>query len=162
MKYTVCKLSGKNIGIDISTKVLNHLEHNQVFKTITRVLLSILITLILAAFAGGILKTFFDVLLLLNQPLEIALRKVIIDTLILLAVVEIYKTALTYFSEGRVRVTYIVDTVLVIMLSELISLWFAQGQTVKFIILIGILFSLIIIRILAISFHPSNRDKLDI
>jgi len=66
-------------------------------------------------------KTCLDLRLLLSASLEVALRHIIVDALTLLAVVEVLKTALTYCSDGRVRVTFIVDTVLVVMLTEIIS-----------------------------------------
>ncbi len=97
-----------------------------------KTVLSLLILTILAALAGGVAKTFLDLRLLLHSPLEVALRHVIIDTLILLAVVEVFKTTLTYFSEGRVKVTFIVDTILVVMLTEIISHWFKGGDLVQF------------------------------
>ena len=122
-------------------------------------MLSLLIFLILIALCGGIVKTFWDLSYIIRESLEVALRKIIVDILILLAVVEIYKTAFTYFTEGRVRVTYIVDTVLVVMLSELISIWFRSESTEKIVVLIVILFSLIIIRILAIHFRPANNKE---
>lgn len=81
------------------------------------------------------------------------------DVVLVLAVVEIYKTTFTYFSEGRVRVTYIVDTVLVVMLAEVISTWFSHQNLKDLVVLVCVLFSLILIRILAIRFHP--KDKID-
>src|SRR5438309_6673919 len=80
-----------------------------------KLVLSLLILTILAALAGGVIKTFLDLRLLFNNPVEVALRHVTVDTLILLAVVEVFKTTLTYFTEGRVKVTFIVDTILVVM-----------------------------------------------
>ena len=72
-----------------------------------KVVLSLLILTILCALAGGTMKTYLDIKLLLAHPLEVALRHIIVDTLILLAVVEVFKTTLTYFSQGRVKVTFI-------------------------------------------------------
>ena len=74
-----------------------------------KLVLSLLILTILLALTGGVVKTLIDLKLLLNNPVEVALRQIIIDTLILLAVVEVFKTTLTYFSEGRVKVTFIVE-----------------------------------------------------
>src|SRR5207302_899894 len=56
-----------------------------------KLVLSLLILTILAALAGGVIKTFLDLRLLFNNPVEVALRHVIVDTLILLAVVEVFK-----------------------------------------------------------------------
>jgi uncharacterized membrane protein (DUF373 family) len=125
-----------------------------------KTVLSLLILTILAALAGGVAKTFLDLRLLLNSPLEVALRHVIIDTLILLAVVEVFKTTLTYFSEGRVKVTFIVDTILVVMLTEIISHWFKGGDLVQFGVLGAILLVLAAMRVLAVRFSPAQEEGL--
>ena len=106
------------------------------------------------------IKTFLDLRLLFDNPVEVALRHVIVDTLILLAVVEVFKTTLTYFTEGRVKVTFIVDTILVVMLTEVISQWFKGGAILQLAVLGGILVTLAVIRILAVRCSPTQGDSL--
>jgi len=93
----------------------------QLWEMAIRFTLNLLIITILVGLVGGVVKTFMDLRLLLSTDLEVALRHIIVDTLTILAVVEVLKTTLTYCSDGRVRVTFIVDTVLVVMLTEIIS-----------------------------------------
>lgn len=123
-----------------------------------KLVLSLLILTILLALTGGVIKTLLDLTLLLHNPVEVALRQIIIDTLILLAVVEVFKTTLTYFSEGRVKVTFIVDTILVVMLTEVISEWFKGVHVEQFAILGVILLALAAIRVLAVRFSPTHGD----
>jgi uncharacterized membrane protein (DUF373 family) len=125
-----------------------------------KLVLSLLILTILAALTGGVVKTFLDLRLLLDNPVEVALRQVIVDTLILLAVVEVFKTTLTYFAEGRVKVTFIVDTILVVMLTEVISQWFKGGSLTQLAVLGGILLTLGAMRVLAVRCSPRNGDPL--
>lgn len=120
--------------------------------------LSLLILTILLALTGGVIKTLLDLRLLLHKPVEVALRQIIIDTLILLAVVEVFKTTLTYFSEGRVKVTFIVDTILVVMLTEVISEWFKGVHVEQFAVLGVILLALAAIRVLAVRFSPTHGE----
>jgi uncharacterized membrane protein (DUF373 family) len=120
--------------------------------------LSFLILTIFFALTGGVIKTLLDLTLLLHNPVEVALRQIIIDTLILLAVVEVFKTTLTYFSEGRVKVTFIVDTILVVMLTEVISEWFKGVHVEQFAILGVILLALAAIRVLAVRFSPTPGE----
>jgi uncharacterized membrane protein (DUF373 family) len=120
-----------------------------------RFTLSLLIVTILIGLAGGVVKTFLDLRLLLSADLEVALRHIIVDALTLLAVVEVLKTTLTYCSDGRVRVTFIVDTVLVVMLTEIISRWFTGGEWQQFVVLGGILITLGLIRIVAVRYSPA-------
>lgn len=123
-----------------------------------RLVLSMLILTILTALAGGVVMTFLDVGLLLRRPVEDALRQVLIDTLILLAVVEVFKTTLTYFSEGRVKVTFIVDTILVVMLTEVISEWFKGEGLIHMAALGVILLVLGAMRIIAVRCSPTQGD----
>ena len=121
----------------------------------TRLILSFLTLTILLGLAGGVVKTFLDLRLLLSVNVEVALRQVLVDTLTLLAVVEVLKTTLAYCSDGRVRVTFIIDTVLVVMLTEVISQWFTGGLWHQFTILGGILLTLGLLRIAAIRYSPA-------
>jgi uncharacterized membrane protein (DUF373 family) len=121
----------------------------------TRFILSLLTLTILIGLAGGVVNTFLDLRLLLSASVDVALRQVLVDTLTLLAVVEVLKTTLTYCSEGRVLVTFIIDTVLVVMLTEVISRWFTGGEWHQFAILGGILLTLGLLRIVAIRYSPA-------
>jgi uncharacterized membrane protein (DUF373 family) len=123
-----------------------------------KLVLSSLILTILLALAGGVAKTFLDLGMLLHHPLEVALRHIIVDTLLLLAVVEVFKTTLTYFSEGRVKVTFIVDTILVVMLTEVISEWFKGVRLNEFAVLGVVLLTLALIRVLAVRFSPAHGE----
>jgi uncharacterized membrane protein (DUF373 family) len=118
--------------------------------------LSLMIVTLLAALTGGVLKSFLDLFMLADHPAEVVLRQVIIDMLILLALVEVFKTTVTYFSEGRVKVTFIVDTILVVMLTEVISQWFKGGDWQALAALGGILFTLGIIRVMVVRWSPTQ------
>lgn len=131
----------------------------QTWETGIRLILNLLIVTILLALAGGVAKTFLDLRLLISTNLEIALRQIIVDTLTLLAVVEVLKTTLTYCTDGRVRVTFIVDTVLVVMLTEIISRWFSGGEWQQFAILVGILITLGTIRVVAVRYSPAPATQ---
>lgn len=123
-----------------------------------RLVLSLLILTILTALTGGVLMTFSDIALIFHRPVEEALRQVLIDTLILLAVVEVFKTTLTYFSEGRVKVTFIVDTILVVMLTEVISEWF-KGEGLLHMAALGIILLVLgVMRIVAVRCSPAQGD----
>ena len=122
----------------------------------TQAVLSLLIVTILVGLAGGVIKTFIGLRLLWTADIDLGLRHLIVNTLMLLAVVEVLKTTLAYFSEGRVRVTFIVDTVLVVMLTEVISQWFTGGDWQKLAILAVILITLGLIRVMAVRFSPAQ------
>lgn len=119
--------------------------------------LSLVILTLLTALTGGALKTFWDIRLLVDHSAEVVLRQIIVNTLILLAIVEVFKTTVTYFREGRVKVTFIVDTILVVMLTEVISQWFKGGDWQALTVLCGILLVLGIVRVMAVRWSPTLR-----
>ncbi len=123
-----------------------------------KVVLSLLIMTILLGLTGGVLRIFMNLQNLFSHPIEQALRHLIVDTLIILAIVEVFKTTLTYFSEGRVKVTFIVDTILVVMLTEIISKWFSEAPVSQWITLGGILMVLAIIRVVAVQWSPARSE----
>ena len=137
------------------TNALTACDCTRAWEAGTRFILSLLTLTILLGLAGGVVRTFLDLRLLLSTDLEIALRHIIVDALTLLAVVEVLRTTLTYCADGRVRVTFIVDTVLVVMLTEIISRWFTGGDWHQFAILGGIVMTLGLLRIVAIRYSPA-------
>ncbi|MFZ3090896.1 MAG: phosphate-starvation-inducible PsiE family protein [Nitrospirota bacterium] len=144
-----------------NTLGLGEIDISSIFVKGIKIILSLLIITILIALFGGVVKTIIDLSLLFSATLDVALRKIILDILILLAVVEIFRTTLAYFTEGRIKVTFIIDTILVVILTETLSLWFnemALGRLWAILILIG---SLGIMRIIAIKYSPTVRDNLN-
>jgi uncharacterized membrane protein (DUF373 family) len=125
-----------------------------------KAVLSFLIITILLGLAGGVFRIFLNLQTLFHHPIEQVLRHLIVDALIILAIVEVFKTTLTYFSEGRVKVTFIVDTILVVMLTEIISKWFTGADLSQWMILGGILIILGIIRIVAVQWSPTKTESL--
>ncbi|MCS6287478.1 MAG: phosphate-starvation-inducible PsiE family protein [Nitrospira sp.] len=119
---------------------------------------SLLILTILIAMPSGVIKTFLDIRLLFDMPVEIGLCQISVDTLILLAVVEVFKTTLTYFSEGRVNVTFLGDTILVVMLTEINLLGFKDADHMKVLLLGAIRLSLGAIRVVAVRCSPAHGE----
>ncbi|CUS31384.1 phosphate-starvation-inducible PsiE family protein [Candidatus Nitrospira nitrificans] len=136
-----------------------HLDLLDVWSVAMKGVLSLVILTLLAALTGGALKTFWDIRLLVDHSAEVVLRQIIVNTLILLAIVEVFKTTVTYFREGRVKVTFIVDTILVVMLTEVISQWFKGGDWQALTALCGIVLVLGIVRVMAVRWSPAVRTE---
>ena len=155
MTHTTMEQTLPNGWLKRSIITLTAYDITRVWEVGTRFILSLLTLTILIGLAGGVIKTFLDLRLLLSADVEVALRQILVDTLTLLAVVEVLKTTLAYCSDGRVRVTFIIDTVLVVMLTEVISRWFTSGEWQQFTILAGILLTLGVMRIMAVRYSPA-------
>ena len=138
---------------------ISHLDPLEVWSVAIKGVLSLVIVTLLTALTGGTLKTLWDIRLLIDHSAEVVLRQVIVNTLILLAIVEVFKTTVTYFREGRVKVTFIVDTILVVMLTEVISQWFKGGDWQALTALCGIVLVLGTVRVIAVRWSPALRTE---
>lgn len=134
---------------------LPHVDLEEVWSRGMKGVLSLVLLILLIALTGGALKTLWEIRLLIDLSVEVVLRQVIVDTLMLLALVEVFKTTVTYFREGRVKVTFIVDTILVVMLTEVISQWFKGGDWQPLTALLGILVILSVVRVIAVRWSPT-------
>lgn len=140
---------------------LSRLDLQEVWNRGIKGVLSLVILTLLTALTGGALKTFGEIQLLIDHSVEVVLRRVIVNTLMLLALIEVFKTTVTYFREGRVKVTFIVDTILVVMLTEVISQWFKGGDWQPLTVLCGILLILGVVRVMAVRWSPALRTGPD-
>ena len=136
---------------------VSHLDLLEVWNRGMKGVLGLVILMLLTALTGGALKTFWGIRLLVDHSVEVVLRQLIVNTLMLLALVEVFKTTVAYFREGRVKVTFIVDTILVVMLTEVISQWFKGGDWQPLAVLCVILLILGVVRVMAVRWSPTLR-----
>ncbi len=149
MKLEVLSSLLKNRWMEFSPSVL--------YERLARWILSLLIIAILSSMMGGVIITILHLRLLFTMDIEHALRMVIIDVLTILAVLEMFRTVLAYFSEGRVKVTYIIDTVIVVMLTEVMACWFKEFNLYKMGMMTFLVLALCIMRIFTVKYSPSIK-----
>ncbi|WP_243374111.1 phosphate-starvation-inducible PsiE family protein [Geotalea sp. SG265] len=137
------------------------LKLSRFFEQSARVLLSLLIVAILAAVMAGVLYTIYDLRLIVEKDFHGAFKAILVDILTVLSLVEVLRTALAYFTEGRVKVTYIIDTVIVTVLTEVMAFWYREMEWQELGMVIILVLSLALVRIIAVRFSPkSHRAEL--
>jgi uncharacterized membrane protein (DUF373 family) len=128
------------------------------FATVTRILLNILVIITTLALAVGVAKAGHDLFADLHKPLSILLQNMLLDIVFILALVEVTITILGYLKDGRVHVRYIIDTIMIIMLNEVVSLWFKHGDLQQSIGISIILATLAAVRVSVVRFAPDHDD----
>lgn len=131
------------------------LDPTRLFVKAIKAVLSLLLGLILLTLLVGIVAIGAELQHVATDSVDHVLQRVLIGILMLLAVVEVFRTTLAYLTEGRVKVTFIVDTILVVMLTEVIVLWLKGGAWQPFLVLLTVIMALGGVRILAIRFSPT-------
>jgi uncharacterized membrane protein (DUF373 family) len=81
---------------------------------------------------------------------------IIVHSLVLLALLEVVRTLQAYLTLGRVRVTFILDTALVVLIGELMGLWFREYAPEKVLLGIGVIVTLVVLRIVTTRFSPET------
>lgn len=135
------------------------LKITRFFESSARVLLSLLIVAILLAILAGIGCTIYDLRLVFAGGFHSAFKALLVDMLTVLAIVEVLRTALAYFTEGRVKVTYIIDTVIVTVLTEVMAFWYRDMEWQELAMVIALVLSLALIRIIAVRFSPRRLQN---
>ena len=89
----------------------------------------------------------------------IAAEGSLVDALILLALLELVRTLQVYLQLGRVRVTFILDTALVVLISELMGLWFKEYAPEKVALSLVVIGVLVGLRIATSRFSPEDQNQ---
>ncbi len=76
------------------------------------------------------------------------------DTVILLASLELIRVFQAYLIMGRVKVTFILDVALVVLIGELISLWYSQYTMYEVFMSVFVIAALVVLRIITMKFSP--------
>lgn len=76
------------------------------------------------------------------------------NIVIILASFELIRVFQSYLSIGRVRVTFILDAALVVLIGELMSLWYANYEADEVLLSIFVIASLVLLRIITTRFSP--------
>jgi uncharacterized membrane protein (DUF373 family) len=128
------------------------------FGTAIRFMLNALVVIISCALIIGVIKTGIDLFNSLNKPLELILQSILLDIVFIVALVEITITILAYLKDGAVHVRYIVDTILIIMLNEVVTIWFKGASLEEAIGLAVILATLAAVRISTVRWGPERSE----
>lgn len=134
---------------------------NYLFEKGQVLLLMVLLLGILVALGGSAIHTLLDAVATLTHfadgEIKEQIPKLLADVLVTMALIEVFHTAQAYLREGRVRVSYIIDTVLVAVLSEVIAFWHIDFSREKMTMLLALVVTLMFVRIMAIRFSPQRR-----
>ena len=146
------------MAIDILTEKTDQ-RLTRWFETSAQALLFLFIVAILLTILAGTLYTLYDLRLILRDGFHHAFKPLLVDMLTVLAVIEILRTALAYFTEKRVKVTYIIDTVMVTVLTEAMAFWHRDMAWEQVAMLISLILALAATRVITVRFSPRRLQQ---
>jgi len=86
-------------------------------------------------------------------------EEMIKEVVILLATFELIRTLQSYLTLGRVKVTFILDAALVVLIGELISLWYGGYYVSQVVVNISVIALLIMLRIITTKYSPYGLEQ---
>jgi uncharacterized membrane protein (DUF373 family) len=126
---------------------------------LVRVLTGLLIVALCLWMGAGIINVVLDLRQSFSSGWAGVAERTIIDTLVMLALLEVIRTLQAYLKLGRVRVTFILDTALVVLIGELMGLWFKEYAPEKVLLGLGVIVTLVVLRIATASFSPERGGE---
>jgi len=124
------------------------------YPALVRSLTGLAIIALCAWMGAGVIVLVLDLGQVLKSGWTSVAERAIIDTLIMLALLEVIRTLQSYLKLGRVRVTFILDTALVVLIGELMGLWFREYAPEKVLLGLGVIVALVVLRIVTARFSP--------
>lgn len=146
--------------MELRAKYQRSFERITVFySTLIRACLNVLMIIISCALIVGVIKSGIDLFTSLNKPLDILLQQMLLDIVFIVALVELTITILGYLKDGYVHVRYIIDTILIIMLNEVVTLWF-KGANLEDAIGLGVILAVLAaVRLSVTRFGPEHSES---
>jgi uncharacterized membrane protein (DUF373 family) len=129
------------------------------YPALVRSLTGLAIVALCAWMAAGVIVLVLDLGKVWTNGWASVAERAIIDTLIMLALLEVIRTLQSYLKLGRVRVTFILDTALVVLIGELMGLWFREYAPEKVLLGLGVIVALVVLRIVTARFSPETTGN---
>ncbi len=126
------------------------------YPLLVRILTGLSILVLCLWMLVGVANLAWQLLQVSSRAWALAAEQAIIGALILLALLEVIRTLQSYLKLGRVRVTFILDTALVVLIGELIGLWFKEYDPKKVLLGLGVIVVLVALRIMTAKFSPES------
>jgi uncharacterized membrane protein (DUF373 family) len=125
-----------------------------IYPSLVRLLTGMLIVTLCLWMLAGVVDMVLGLREILAAGWASIAEHAIIKGLIMLALLEVIRTLQAYLKLGRVRVTFILDTALVVLIGELMGLWFKEYSSGKVFLGTGVIAILVALRIVTNKFSP--------
>jgi uncharacterized membrane protein (DUF373 family) len=129
-----------------------------VYPSLVRVLTGMLIVVLGLWMGAGIVQMLIGLRNIFTQSWTGIAEHTIVSALIMLALLEVIRTLQSYLTLGRVRVTFILDTALVVLIGELMGLWFREYAPEKVLLGLGVIVTLVMLRIVTARYSPEPHS----
>ena len=133
------------------TFILNHEWHSRIIGFLVGVLMIAIYIWMVSGFISILINLYHSFLDDWSHGAELMIK----DVLIMLALLEFIRVLKSYLYLGRVRVTFILDVALVVLIGELIGFWYRNFNMAEVLLGVAVISVLITLRIVTSKFSPN-------
>lgn len=128
---------------------------DQFYPALVRLLIGVLIVALCLWIGAGTINILLALGAVTNAGWTGIAEHTVVNSLIILALLEVIRTLRAYLELGRVRVTFILDTVIVVLITELMGLWFKEYTPEQVLLSLGVIVTLVALRIITARYSPT-------
>ena len=136
------------------TFILNHDWHSRIVGFFIGILMIAIYLWMASGFMNLLLNLYHSCPDNWSHGAEVMIK----DTVIILASLELIRVFQAYLLMGRVKVTFILDVALVVLIGELISLWYREYSMNEVFMSIFVISVLVLLRIVTTRFSPDCSE----
>ena len=134
------------------------IDHNWIFKKSTNFIIIITLYILLIALLIGVVQIILTIPQLLNSNgLDIVFYQIVTKSLNLFIVIEFFKTLHDYSKYERIKLTYIIDATILIVLREISVGLFTRDLDYMMILALSVLLTVMgAVRVMAVRYSPAE------
>lgn len=142
------------------------IKHDDIFDTVIRSVTTIILYILILALIVGVLKILASLILIIvgtlgGNFLQINFTNIVFSVLTVFVLIDLFKTFTDYREHERIRLTYITDATILIVMREVAAGIYAQKIEYEFILSLSVLLVVLgAIRVLAIKYSPKEEENL--
>ena len=137
-----------------TTFILNNEWHTRIIGFLVGILMIAVYIWIASGFINLLLNLYHSYPDNWSHGAEIMIK----DIVMILASLELIRIFQSYLLIGRVRVTFILDVALVVLIGELISFWYRNFNITEIALSLFVISALIILRIITTKYSPDSAE----
>jgi len=124
------------------------------YPTVVKVLTAGLMIAVSIWIFTGIIALLANLFHISEQGWEAVAQHSIMKIITMLALLELLRTLYSYLQLGRVKVTFILDAALVVLIGELIGLWYREYTSMEVVLSLVVIAVLVLLRIVTSKYSP--------
>jgi len=124
------------------------------YEVIVKVLTAGLMMAVSIWILSGIIALLVNLTHVFDQGWEKIAQHSVMKIITMLALLELLRTLYSYLQLGRVKVTFIIDAALVVLIGELIGLWYREYTSMEVVLSLVVITVLAVLRIVTSKYSP--------